>query len=482
VRFSGGIRARIAIALAGIVAGALGTAYFIVVPSLERRLVNARTDQLEEVSVPLAEALPSDRFEWPDTVEEYAVTTSSRVVAFDVLSRTPPALVVQADSRRGRSGDIADDEVALRALTSGEVERGRVVFEMRHYTDVAVPVGDAVVLLFQAPLADSLATVELVQERLLLATGFALALSLALGLTAAGMLAQRLRRLEAAAERIAGGDFEVPIVDRGDDEIAQLAHAFDRMRVQLAQLDNARKEFVANASHELRTPIFSLGGFLELLADEELDDETRGRFLETMRGQVERLAKLSTDLLDLSRVDAGQLRVALEPVALTAVIAALRSELDHVAAASSHALVTDEEDAWASADPERVLQVGRALVVNALVHTPPGTRIRIGSRERGGRALLTVEDDGPGIPPAQWEAVFGRFYRIEGGKASGSGLGLAIARELARLMGGSVAVESRRGRTVFTLDLPATSASDRRGGGAPAFSRENTDAEEARAP
>jgi signal transduction histidine kinase len=325
--------------------------------------------------------------------------------------------------------------------------------------------------------------VELVEERLLLATGFALALALVLGLTAAGMLAHRLRRLEGAAERIAGGDFDAPIVDRGGDEIAQLAHAFDRMRVQLAQLDNARKEFVANASHELRTPIFSLGGFLELLADEELDDETRSRFLATMQGQVERLAKLSTDLLDLSRVDAGQLRVSLEPVALTDVTRALRAELEHVATASGHVLVTDVDgETWASADGERVLQVCRALVVNALVHTPTGTRIRLAARARGDRAELSVEDDGPGIPKAQREAVFERFFRVEGGKASGSGLGLAIARELARLMGGSVHVESAPGRTVFTLDLPRASVSDVRHAGNQAFSRENRGAEEARTP
>jgi two-component system, OmpR family, sensor kinase len=482
VRLPGGIRARIAIALVGIVAGALATAYFIVVPSLERRLVDARTEQLEKLAVTLAQELPSDRVAWPETVEGFAVTTSSRVVVFDVLSRTPPALTVQADSRRSRSGDIADDEIALRAVTSGEAERGRVVFEMRDYTSVAVPVGESVVLLFQAPLADSLATVELVQERLLLATGFALALALALGLTAAGMLAQRLRRLEAAAERIAAGDFAVPIVDRGDDEIAQLASALDRMRVQLAQLDNARKEFVANASHELRTPIFSLGGFLELIADEELDEETRKRFLETMQGQVERLAKLSTDLLDLSRVDAGQLRVALEPVELGDVVRALRGELEHVATSTGHVLVTEAgPEVWASADVERVLQVGRALLVNALVHTPSGTRIRLEARRRGGRARLTVEDDGPGIPADQLEPVFDRFYRVEGGKASGSGLGLAIARELARLMGGAVAAESEPGRTVFTLDLPAGSAPDSDGAGPDAFSRENAPAGEARA-
>ena len=98
------------------------------------------------------------------------------------------------------------------------------------------------------------------------------------------------------------------MIDRGDDEIGELARAFDRMRIQLAQLDTARKEFVANASHELRTPLFSIGGFLELLSDEDLDEETRQDFLDDDATQVERLTKLSTDLLDLSRVDAGQLQ------------------------------------------------------------------------------------------------------------------------------------------------------------------------------
>jgi len=482
VRLPGGIRARIAIALVGIVAGALATAYFIVVPSLERRLVDARIEQLEKLAVPLVAGFPDDRFRWQEAVESYSGVSGARVVALEVLSTSPPALRAFADSRRGRSGDIAEDAVALRALVTGTVERGRVVSGMRDYGSVAIPVGEDAVLLFQADLADSLATVELVQERLLLATGFALALALALGLTAAGMLANRLRRLEAAAERIAGGDFEVPIIDRGDDEIAQLAHALDRMRVQLAQLDNARREFVANASHELRTPIFSLGGFLELIADEELDEETRRRFLETMQGQVERLAKLSTDLLDLSTVDAGQLRVTREPVALPVVVETLATELGHVAAASGHALETRADpSAWASADPERVLQAGRALVVNALVHTPSGTRIRVVSRRAGGRAQLTVEDDGPGIPRSQQEAVFDRFYRVEGGKASGSGLGLAIARELARLMDGEVRLGSEPGRTTFTLDLPAAAPpSANTGSDAAPFSRENAGAEGAR--
>jgi signal transduction histidine kinase len=304
----------------------------------------------------------------------------------------------------------------------------------------------------------------------LLATAFALVLALVLGLTAAGMLANRLLRLETAAERIAGGDFGAPIVDHGKDEIGELARAFDQMRVQLAQLDNARKEFVANASHELRTPLFSIGGFLELLADEELDEETRRGFIETMQGQVRRLAKLSTDLLDLSRVDAGQLRVEREPVDLGSVVLMLAAEIEHLGAGTGHEIVAAVDgDVWCRGDDARILQIGRALATNAMTHTPAGTTVTLRARRREGRAELVVEDDGPGIPASQRDAVFGRFYRVEGGMASGSGLGLAIARELARLMGGDVRLDSVSSPTAFVLDLPGQP----RPGDAQPFSREN---------
>ena len=474
MRIPGGIRVRIALALVAIVAAALGTAYLIVVPSLERRLVDARLDQLGKLAVPLSQELTDDRFLWSDAVEGFAVDTNSRVVAFDVLTTDPPALAIAADSRRRSSRDVTNEPIAIRALVSGEIEQERVIDGSGDYAEVAVPLEVGSVLLFQAPLADSLATVRLVERRLLLATAFALALALVLGLTASGVLAHRLRRLETAAERIAGGDFDVPIVDHTDDELGQLALAFDRMRVQLAQLDNARKEFVANASHELRTPIFSLGGFLELMADEDLDEATRRGFLTTMQGQVERLAKLSTDLLDLSRVDAGQLSVVQELLELGDVVTALVGELAHIASGSGHVVETDVEgDVWCLGDEERVLQVGRALLVNALVHTPAGSHVVIRVRRRGDRAELVVEDDGPGIPKGQEGAVFERFYRVDGGMASGSGLGLAIARELARLMGGSAGVESGSGRTVFTLDLPGERPPARTLVNAPAFSREN---------
>ena len=129
------------------------------------------------------------------------------------------------------------------------------------------------------------------------------------------------------------------MVDLGDDELGELAAAFERMRVQLSQLDTARKEFVANASHELRTPLFSLAGFLELMADEDLDEETRAGFLATTREQVERLTKLAADLLDLSRMDAGRLRVEREEVVLADAARVLVDELTPLAEATGHRFV-----------------------------------------------------------------------------------------------------------------------------------------------
>jgi signal transduction histidine kinase len=330
----------------------------------------------------------------------------------------------------------------------------------RKFAEVAFPVipgsFEPTVLLFIAPLEDTLATVTLVERRLLAAAGVALLVAALLGFGGASAFARRLRRLERAAERIAQGKLDEPVLDRGSDEVGELARAFERMRQQLAQLEHARREFIANASHELRTPIFSLGGFLELLDDEDLDEATRREFMATMQGQVERLTKLASDLLDLSRLDAGRLRIELEPVHLGILAEALAEEFAAIALATEHPIevVAGPRALIALADEQRVLQIGRVLVDNALKHTPPRTPIALRVAEAGGRAVLAVEDEGPGIPSEHTAHVFERFYRVEGTHASGSGLGLAVARELAEAMDGTLELDSRPGRTVFALRLP----------------------------
>ena len=155
--------------------------------------------------------------------------------------------------------------------------------------------------------------VELIRRQVLISGGIALVIAVLAGYLVARALSARVKRLERAARKVAAGDFSQPIKADSDDELGRLAAAFDDMQAQLARLDRARKQFIASASHELRTPIFSLGGFLELLADEDLDEETRRAFLEQIRGQVDRMHKLAVELLDLSRLESGALELRPEP-------------------------------------------------------------------------------------------------------------------------------------------------------------------------
>jgi two-component system, OmpR family, sensor kinase len=465
------VGAKLSLALAAIVAGALAIVYLIVVPSLERNLVDAKRTQLRRALPGVVRQLPNSPYLWQDFAQTAAESTNARVVLLDTLYEGPPVtLTTSADSNLVESTDVERDPIAIKAATRLERVEGTTVRHGQRYAEVAAPVArDGPVLLLSAPLRDSLRSVHLVQRRLLLAGLGALAVAAGLGLLGSLVFTRRIRRLERAADRIAGGEFGEPVHDASEDELGQLAGAFDRMRLRLARLEHARREFIANASHELRTPIFSLSGFLELLTDEELDEATRREFLLTMREQIERLTRLATDLLDLSRLDAGRIHVERQSLDLGTLAEALVEEFSPAARARGHELsAVVSVDAAAAADEERVRQIGGILLENALVHTPPGTTVRVRARTQNSRAELTVEDDGPGIAPELTERVFERFSRGDGSIASGSGLGLAIARELAELMDGSVELTSRLGRTAFTLSLPSSTAE-------PAFSRENAE-------
>jgi len=467
------VGARLGLALAVVVAGALVLVDLIVVPSLERNLINAKLSQLREAAPSVgSQLLLSSSFTLDDTLQSAQQSSDARVVYYKPLSASPPKLRVYGDSNTLTSTDVENDGLALRAFADARATSGTVTTDGVRYAEAAYPLIDGSVVLLRASLHDSLRSIQLVRSRLVVAGLIALAVSLFVGYVAASIFARRIRRLERAADRIASGDFSQPVVDPARDELGQLAAAFERMRQRLAQLEHARREFIANASHELRTPLFSLGGFLELMTDEELDPETQAEFMGTMREQVERLTKLATELLDLSRLDAGRLSVEREPVDLTAVAETLAEEFRAVAHSTGHHLsVQADRPTEGTGDEERALQIGRILVENAIVHTPPGTAVRLAAERRDGSALLTVEDEGPGIPAEHAGQIFDRFYRIEGSVASGSGLGLAIARELAELMGGSVELDLKDGSTRFALVLPAVSE-------APSFSPENERVEE----
>ena len=307
--------------------------------------------------------------------------------------------------------------------------------------------------------ADSLDEVEdnvsLIRRQILLSGGIALAVALLAGYLVARALSQRVGRLEHAARKVAAGDFSNPIRADSDDELGQLAAAFDDMQNQLARLDRARKQFIASASHELRTPIFSLGGFLELLADEELDEETRRQFLDQLRGQVERMRKLATELLDLSRLESGALELRPEPTDVGQLAREVAGEFTPAAQRHDSPVRLDlpDEPIELECDPERVAQVLRILLDNALVHTPAGTGVRVSAARRNGHVRLEVSDLGLGIKRQNMPHIFEPFF-TSNEEAQGAGLGLAIARELAERMQGRLTVRSVPGSTTFSLVLP----------------------------
>jgi signal transduction histidine kinase len=453
------VGARLALALLVVVAAVLAFVYLIVTPSLEDRLIGSRQDQVAGVASEVAQRWPS--LTPKDLALSYGAATHTRVTILRIDSRTPLSLSVIADEGAGAVVATDDDRVARHAADALDSARGVVSRGDRRYAEAAQPTSDrGHVILVSNSIDDSLGSVALVRHRLLISGLFALGAALLLGYVGARLFARRIRRLEQAAERIASGKFDEPIVDTSPDELGQLARSFDRMRLRLAGLEHARREFIANASHELRTPLFSLGGHLELLDDEDLDEATRNEFIGRMREQVERLTKLAGELLDLSRLDAGRLRVDREPVDLAHIAELLVDEFESLAQGTGHELMQRVDgSATGLGDEQRVLQVGRALVENALRHTPAGTCVQVRASRDGENVALSVHDDGPGIAPAATGHVFERFYRGDtGGRASGSGLGLAIARELAEAMQGEIDLSSKPGRTVFTLSLPAPSA------------------------
>ena len=457
------VGALLSVALSLVVVGALLIVYFMVVPSLQSRLINRRFNQLESAApalrTHLRQLVPNSGSVANDFVQNaVSQTNADRAV---ILSVGVPDLLtsVVADTKPYSIG-VGDDPIALKAFKTQDVAEGTVFVDGKRYAEMAVPSGLAAstVLLVRDSLESQYQTIHVVKRRLLIAGLVGLVVALAVGYGGAFAFSRRIKRLERAAERIASGRFDEPVVDPSPDELGELSRAFDRMRLRLAQLDDARREFIANASHELRTPLFSLGGFLELMDDEELDEETRHEFLAAMREQVDRLTRLATDLLDLSRLDAGRIRIESQTFDLREVAETVAEEFSPVALANDHPLELAPRNGDGSpeavGDPERVLQIGRLLVENAIVHTPAGTPVRLRVGQVDGRALLEVEDDGPGIPEGHTDQVFERFYRAEGVRSSGSGLGLAIARELAVLMGGTIDVESKPGRTIFSLALP----------------------------
>jgi signal transduction histidine kinase len=502
---------KVALLFAGVVLVAFGVVYFYIVPQLRTNLEQQVTEELataaEDSSGEIEEVMDTDDpspnvdraiqrvadevdarvtlLGVQSSVEDpgvfYAITDSnvdSPGVLGDRSLRKDPTAPAGGGSRSESAPTdglglpvpdvslaVADAAVDLETVETGlGRSRGELVAQAAAPLRESPVVDPEWVAVYSRPLADVDEAVGLIQRQVLVAGVLAVIVALAGGWLVARAVARRVRRLESAAQEFAEGKAVRPLPVDSEDELGQLTRAFNDMQEQLARVDRSRRDFIANASHELRTPIFSLGGFAELLQDEDLDPETRERFLASMREQIDRLQRLAADLLDLSRLDAGALEMHLRDADVADVIESVVDEFAPVTAARRTSLAVDLPTGGLEAhcDPDRLAQILRILLDNAIRHNPEGTPVTLSGQRSNGAVEVSVADRGDGIEPGTGDRVFERFYTADA--ARGSGLGLAIARELAERMGGRIVVRSVPGDTVFTLTLPVPP--DRNGGGA----------------
>ncbi|HET9140068.1 HAMP domain-containing sensor histidine kinase [Actinophytocola sp.] len=367
----------------------------------------------------------------------------------------------------------------------GDVFRTVYIHGEGNFRVRACPVRPGEVLVSAAPQGDLDRTVR----RLVFELGAAFVLALAV-LVFVGRLVLRkglrpLSDMAATARNITGHDLtrsaDLPVRVSGSGggvEVEELRTAFNRMLEHIdaslaarTSADERLRRFVADASHELRTPLTSIRGYAELFRYAAANEPAeRDAHLARIRAETARMSVLVDDLLLLARLDSPDMETPLRLSGTDlAELAGQAAEAFRVAQ-PAHPLTVDiaEEPLPLRADPVRLRQVIDNLLTNAAAHTPPGTQVTLTARRADGAVELAITDTGPGIPPEHQTRVFDRFYRVDDSRTranGGSGLGLAVVHLLVTAHGGTVTLESRPGRTVFTVRLPSDRAGQAGEGG-----------------
>jgi two-component system sensor histidine kinase MtrB len=279
-----------------------------------------------------------------------------------------------------------------------------------------------------------------------------------------------LRSLEQAARALGEGRTDVRAVEAGGDEVSSLAHAFNRMAddlgaraAALAASDRARRQLLADVSHELMTPLAAVRGYTETLSMPELnlDAATRSRYLDIIGDETHKLEALIGDLLDLARLEGGGGTLALENVPVKELFSRIADR--HGPAIRERSITLDVSvkppDLTVHADGRRLEQALQNLAANALRHTPDGGRLSLNAEDTPAGTRISVHDTGPGIPPEHLPHVFERFYKADAArsatKTSGSGLGLSIVQAIVERHGGTVtAANAPQGGAVFEIRIP----------------------------
>ncbi|SDF17247.1 sensor histidine kinase [Sporolituus thermophilus] len=374
-----------------------------------------------------------------------------------VIAGTPP-------NRWAKAFPEAADE--LSALFAGEAQTW--VRTSRRQTDRSIVVGIAVpganpqtAVLLYASITGVNKAAQAVEKLLLYSLGIGILAALAFALVMARGLTRPVADISLAAARFAGGDYTSRTGATGDDELGRLGRTFNAMAEALAHAEENRRKFLADVTHELKTPVASIQAMAEALQDGLVKDtDQQHRYLGTIVGEAKRIDRLLRDLLALAELEAGALSIVKEPLDLGYF---WHEQADRLAPLLSSKNLTlnlrlPNQPAVVLADPDRLAQVALNLITNAVRYAPAGSNIDVTITLSPPNASFTVRDYGPGIPAADLPHIWERFYRVDKARtraAGGTGLGLAITRELVRYMGGETIAESTPGQgAAFTVTLP----------------------------
>jgi two-component system sensor histidine kinase ChvG len=375
--------------------------------------------------------------------------------------------------REAREQEAGDYEEVLGALSGQSPGMVRVDRQGRLVLSVAVPVQRYRQVLGALMLSKDGAVVDAaVDDRrrdILIVCGVAFAVTVLLSFYLAGTIARPIRRLALAADQVRSGkgrQFEIPDFTRRGDEIGDLSDSLRSMTEALwARLD-AIEAFAADVAHEIKNPLTSLRSAVETVARVE-DPEQQKKLMSIILDDVHRLDRLISDISDASRLDAELSRAETESVdigALLAALVAVQEAVEQDNAPRFQLDVLDHQDLSVPGIEGRLGQVFRNLISNAVTFSPPGGTIRLSAQRQSGEVVVSISDEGPGIPEGKLEAVFQRFYteRPVGEKfGTHSGLGLSISQQIVEAHGGTIKAENRRGPdgavcgACFVVRLPA---------------------------
>ena len=364
------------------------------------------------------------------------VTNQTRIVDEELAE----SHVGNSESGEAGAGGVVSAGSGLTTVSTDETGKLRVLTE-------PVLVGGRPIGIFRV--ADPLTSVDQALASLrnrFIAVGLgALVLSVTIAIWLANLITRPLRRMAAVASAVDSGDLSHRIDYSGDDEVGILAESFNHMLDRLEEGFRRQRGFVSDASHELRSPLTVLRGRIEQLAGRAGDREAVAAEADELMREVRRMERLTDDMLTLAKAERGGL-VQRRRMPLDDFVDDLRRDLPLLG--PRHYNVESTLHGDLVADPDRLAQVIRNLVTNAVRHTSADGHIDVSISSANGAALFTVRDDGTGIEPDELDRIFDRFHRTDEGRSraeGGSGLGLAIARAIVEAHGGSIVAESPPG-------------------------------------